>query len=77
MNNCSRCGKVFNDVRIRVALRVEMERIKTNEMWENIENSKNVSHEILCKDCFDIFAETMEKGMNIKYGNGVYGENKE
>lgn len=59
MDHCSRCGKALEDMRIFTSLSLNVERKKTNDIWEEIPNLDQVSKEILCKDCFDEFAELL------------------
>lgn len=59
MEHCSRCGKELTDMRIFTSLALSVERKKTNDIWEEIPNLDQVSKEVLCKDCFDEFADLL------------------
>jgi len=58
---CNLCKKQINDFIVKIELKVAAERLTSAETWEQIPNSKLHVAEVLCKDCFDRFAETMSK----------------
>ena len=63
MENCTRCGKRFTDLKIEISQVVETNRLKDNHVWEKLPNLNIVSKEILCKECFDIYADNLSKIM--------------
>ena len=63
MDNCTRCGKRFTDLKIEISQMVETNRLKDNNVWEKLPNLNVVSKEILCKECFDLYADNMTKAM--------------
>lgn len=70
VTNCTVCNTEFKDTRISIKLSIESDRKTENETWEIIGNMSLTSKEILCKDCFDRFAESLPKAMN----NNTSGE---
>lgn len=66
IDNCTRCNKKFTDLKITIAQMIETERVKENGVLEKLPNLNVVSREILCKECFDLYAETMSDKMNIQ-----------
>lgn len=66
VKHCSRCKKEIKDLKINITMRVETERLKNNSVWEKIPNLDNISHEVLCEECFNKFADVMSQ-MNIKH----------
>jgi len=67
INNCTKCGKKFDEIRIDVSLLIRTERAKENGIWERLPNLENSSKEILCQDCFDEFTHAFSS-LNKKYG---------
>lgn len=53
VENCTRCGKMFEGKRIKVSLHLYTERLKESGVWEPIANLDQSSVEYLCSDCFD------------------------
>lgn len=71
MNNlmpdkCTRCGKPFTNLRMRVTLSLYTERMKESGVWEEIPNLNQSSTEVLCEKCFDDFCDVMNQ-MNVKH----------
>lgn len=60
-DKCTRCGKRFTTVRVMISQNVKTERVKENGVWEPLPNMDVISHEILCEDCFDKYAEIMSQ----------------
>lgn len=63
IENCTRCNKKFTDLKITVSQMIETERLKENGVWEKLPNLNLVSREILCKECFDIYSDTISNKM--------------
>lgn len=63
-NYCSRCGAELKDLKIHVSLNINVDRLKTTDVWEEIPNLDQVSKDVLCESCFDSFASILEK-MNV------------
>jgi hypothetical protein len=66
INKCTFCGNDFNGYRVVLKLKIDAFRKKDSDVWEEIENLDVVSNEVLCKECFDDFAETITKEMEEK-----------
>ena len=64
VTHCTVCKKEFEDMRITVKLDIESDRKTENETWEVIGNMNLKSAEVMCKDCFDNFAEVLPLAMN-------------
>jgi DNA-directed RNA polymerase subunit RPC12/RpoP len=58
---CTRCGKEFKDFKILITLSIDTFRLKETGIWETIPNLTQVSQDVLCRDCFDAFANILEK----------------
>jgi DNA-directed RNA polymerase subunit RPC12/RpoP len=69
VDRCSRCGKEFNNLQIEILLETRTSRVKENGLWEPLPNLSVKSREVLCKECFDIFAIGINENMNKKEGN--------
>jgi len=65
MKKCTRCNKVFDDLRIDISFSIKVDRLKEGSVWEYIPNLDNTSREVLCYDCFNKFSELMLQ-LNIK-----------
>lgn len=63
---CTRCGKELKDLKIDISLSVFVERIKENDVLEQVPNSDTTSREVLCIDCFNELADVLSQ-MNVKY----------
>ena len=61
MTKCTLCGKNIGDFKIKIEIKIEAERLTKADTWELIPNSILNVREMLCKTCFDKFAETMSK----------------
>lgn len=62
--NCTNCGKPLNGLRININLEIKAERLTSTDVWEQIKNSEVNPQEILCKECFDKFADNLGLAMN-------------
>jgi len=63
---CTRCGKELKDLKIDISLSVFVERIKENDILEQVPNSDTTSREVLCFDCFEKFSKALEV-LNYQY----------
>lgn len=63
---CTRCGRTFEDLRIKTTLSIQVDRLTETGLWEEIPNLYQVSQDYLCKECFDNLANILEK-MNEPY----------
>ena len=63
-NECSVCGKEISDIRCEIVINFNAERKTLNETWETIPNTIVSPREIMCKDCFDSFVDTIDKVFN-------------
>lgn len=61
--NCTCCGRELNDLKIEVILNTKASRYNDLEEERNIPNVETTNREILCKECFDKFCDTL---MNFK-----------
>ncbi len=61
ITKCTRCGKEFKDFKISVVLNINTYRLKETGIWESIPNLEQTSQDVLCRDCFDSFANILEK----------------
>jgi len=66
LNCCTFCKKEFDDFKIHLKLSIRSFRKKESDIWEEIANSDVTSNEILCKDCFDFYAESLDELMKKK-----------
>lgn len=69
MNNicqCTKCKKTFDDFKIDINFKINVDRLKENGDWEYIPNLDNLSREVLCYDCFMEFTDLMS-AFNRKY----------
>ena len=64
--NCTRCGAPLTDMKIKVSLYLDVDRLKETGIWEEIPNLSQYSAEILCPDCFDKWVN-LQTQMNIPY----------
>jgi hypothetical protein len=64
MQFCTKCKKSFEDLKIIVKQNVEALRKTESGSWENIANMQITSNEVLCKDCFDQFVDSLSASMN-------------
>ena len=60
---CTFCKKEINDFRVRISLETFLEREREDQTIETIENSKILTQEILCPECFEKFCDLLENGM--------------
>ena len=65
ITNCTRCSKPLDDIKVMIKLSVEVERLQSSGVWEEIPNSKLTPQETLCPDCFDKFSEVLTNEMSI------------
>ena len=65
VSSCTRCSKPFTDMKVGISLKTSVERRKANFEWEEIANLNLESYEVVCLDCFQLFAEKL-KGLNNK-----------
>ena len=63
---CTRCGNEIGELKIHVNLNLITYRKKESDIWEKIENADISSNEVLCEDCFNLFATTLNNALNIK-----------
>lgn len=66
INNCTRCGKKFTDLRMQVTLELYTERLRDTGIWEEIPNLCQESVEYLCPECFDKWVD-IQSQMDIPY----------
>ena len=64
ITHCTKCGKKFNNTRIKIELKVSSDRLTSVGSWENVANMDIKSAEVLCSECFDVFVDTIDKAMN-------------
>lgn len=60
---CTFCKKEITDLRVKVSLETSLERNREDQTTEEIENSKILTHEFLCPECFEKFCDLLENGM--------------
>lgn len=65
MKVCTKCKKELNDVWIKIRLESLAERKRSDDTVEVVENSKVVSTETLCFDCFKKFCDLLENDVNV------------
>lgn len=65
---CSICGKKLTDFKIIINLKYQGYRRTAADTWEPIENSFISSGEVMCKECFDSFVDTLDKDLNSLKG---------
>ena len=58
-DKCTCCGKELNDLKIEIILNVKASRYNDLEEERNIPNVDTSNREILCRDCFDKFCDTL------------------
>lgn len=56
---CSRCGKIIDDVVIRVESSIVVFKPEPNGMMTPYNNLKEPTSEMLCLDCFDKYAKCL------------------
>lgn len=61
---CTSCDKELTDLRIRLALAFEIERLTEADIWEQVPNSISKPQETLCKECFSDFVDLIDKKFN-------------
>ena len=64
--NCTRCGKEIKNLKIHLNLNIVTHRQKESDIWEKVENTDISSNEVICEECFDVFASTLTAALNIK-----------
>lgn len=64
IENCTRCGKKFDGLRIEIEQKINTQRQQNTTDWEPLPNLRLDSYEILCQSCFDKYSKIMEQ-MNI------------
>ncbi len=64
IEKCTRCGKKINDIKVFIDMHIHVKREKSTKEWEDIANSDNITHEIVCKECFDKFVQVLGEAMN-------------
>lgn len=57
---CTRCAKPFTDMKVGVELYTSVQRRKADYDWEKIANLDLHSAEIICVECFQVFAEQLK-----------------
>lgn len=63
INYCTKCKQELDEFKISIRLSVNVLRKKSSDAWENLGNMNVNSNEVLCKDCFDKFADVLSNGM--------------
>ena len=63
MNKCTRCDKDFKDFIVDVQMNISTNRIKDNGILEGLPNLSQSSREVLCTECFQLFADNLSEIM--------------
>ena len=64
MENCTKCGKELDDLKINLNLSINVNHLTSSGLWEEIPNSIVNPKETLCPECFDKFTEALSKAMS-------------
>ena len=64
IDKCTKCGESLDDLKIIIRLNIETIRKTFACTWEKVANMNIQSNEVLCKECFDKFADGLNKVMN-------------
>jgi hypothetical protein len=68
---CTHCGKELKDIKILIKLNYQVQRKTEADTWEIVDNTDISSNEMLCKTCFDVFVDTIDKAMNHNEDSNV------
>jgi len=71
METCTVCGKELHDLKIVIRLQYQVHRKTAADTWEPVENTSLSSTEIMCKDCFDKFVDTLDESLSNRTEHNV------
>lgn len=66
VEKCTLCNRDLSDLKILIKLNCHVFRETSNKSWESVDNSNVNSNEMLCKECFDKFVDTLDLAMTRK-----------